>query len=223
MFMPKKDELDKIFDAKWKKEMEKVIHNLPPDIVETEDWIPNSIIDKFYVAQDKVRSRYSENKSIIKLMDIYQNWKEEIESNPGNFTIPGEIPSDLLQEFATLCEIRRITRLGKKEGLRLLLGETSEKAINDKFISKKQSSIASHDRPDALTKILLDILRKGPSDLSYTNILLKLKHMAIPGQGPILEVTREIVEWMDENEAVHEVPIPALKNRISRAKNTLKK
>jgi hypothetical protein len=219
--MPKKDDLDKIFDDKWKKEMEKVVRNLPPDIVEPEDWIPNSIIDKFYVAQDKVRSRYSENKSIIKLMDIYQKWKEEIEANPGNFTIPTEIPSDLLQELATLCEIRRIVPLGKKEGLRLLLGETSEKAINDQFISKKQSAIASHDRPDALTKILLDILRNNPSDFSYTDILLKLKHMAVPGTGPILMVTRETVEWIDDKEVFYTVSIPALKNRISRVKNTL--
>ena len=222
------------------KELEQIIDKgirLPlsgrPDLVKLPDHLVVTSIDEFYTAQDSLQQRYPENDSIIELMNKYDNWKKDIEANPWkkgieetykNFPPPPEIPSELMQEFGTVCRIRREVSVGKDEGISYQLGEKSEKIIKKKFESDRQSKVASGERPDALQNLIIEILKKEPKAKEF-DVLRELKKLEHDENDKVIYAISETqIEWVKDDGTLADPPAPisGLKHRISRAKKKIK-
>ncbi len=217
----KKDsKLNKIFDNKWEERIKEVIRNLPPDLVKLPSWLPDILVAEFYSAQDTLQGRYAENESIIEIMKKYEQWRNAIEDNPENFASLPDISSDLRQEFSIVCRIMTGVRLGKDKGLSYLLGNKSEKLIKKKYERDRQKEVARVDRPDALQKLIIKILKENPKS-KLLDVVRELKNLE--GGKVIYEINDSEIEWnKDDGSLGKPAPISGLKARIRRAKIKIK-
>lgn len=83
---------------------------------------------------------------------------------------------------------------------------------------KRQREIARRDRPDALQKLIIDIVIRNP-DASKAEVLGALEGKCRCG---VVEAFHEdLIEWTDSSGKARETPISAIKDRISRARRKL--
>lgn len=89
------------------------------------------------------------------------------------------------------------------------------------YLSAIQSKKARHSRPDELSKLIIDIASDNPK-ITASQLFYKLKKNV--GQGVIVSMTADdSVEWRTSAGKPMKTSVLALKDRLSRAKNCLKK
>lgn len=76
-------------------------------------------------------------------------------------------------------------------------------------------------RSDVLTRIITEIVRRDPRT-SVPQMLDKLSSLASVCDGPICDVTEEYVGVQLANGQIKNVPITGLKDRVSRARKSLR-
>jgi hypothetical protein len=171
-----------------------------PGLFELPDGFPEASIREFYTAQDTLQQRYTENKAIIKLMDIYDNWnkvneanqwKKGIETTDKNFLFPPEIPSELRQEFANVCWIRREAGLGMDKRISSQLGDKAFGAVRGLVLSEGGRKAAK-----AKTGY------KGPLRVAIERLVECLN---INNLDSLLEVIEEAIDDQSQDESLLEI------------------
>ena len=144
----------------------------------------------FWTAQSEFQDHYSDNKEILRLMDKYDTFL--VESNEhsmggsiGDYvdsSINLEVPWDLLKHLTTLCLIRKVSKLGEKRGLALLLGNEYAEAIDrGKKVLKgaKKGHAVIHGNKSELNERKkeyqkkINALHEKNKNLSYTQLSIK--------------------------------------------------
>lgn len=84
---------------------------------------------------------------------------------------------------------------------------------------RKQRKIAGKPRPNALQRLIEEIVLKYP-EIKVSELLEKLR---AESDGDVIErVDDENIEWHDHNQRIKDSPIAGLKDRLSRARKTIK-
>ena len=122
--------------AKGARQASEKIGSGRPDLIELPAWLPDASVVEFYTAQDTLHKKYSDNESIIKLMDEYNLWYEKIESNPEGMG-PPPVPVGLSIQFATVCRVQRAASIEPKEGRKIIFGDESEKTLKKQHQSER--------------------------------------------------------------------------------------
>lgn len=98
--------------------------------------------------------------------------------------------------------------------------ETADYALAG-FDSFFHSVVASHARPDDLGSLIVDIVRDDP-EISWKDLLKELEKRA--GQGLIESITEDdFIQWRTSDGTTENTPISGLKDRLTRARDFLKK
>lgn len=100
----------------------------------------------------------------------------------------------------------------------LLLNESFD--LCKRLISYKQRINSQKERPDALQSLIDNIVTRKPT-ISITDLIDALvKEINF---GVISGFEDENIEWQDKNGRIKDTPVSALKDRLSRSKNKIKK
>jgi len=100
--------------------------------------------------------------------------------------------------------------------------QASIEDLRDQYRTR-QSKNARRPRPDALGELLRDILRDHPN-FTTSQILKELERHE---NGPVIDTIDYsqgdgVIEWTDRHGTVHDTSITAIKDRLSRIRNSLK-
>jgi hypothetical protein len=83
------------------------------------------------------------------------------------------------------------------------------------YESERQRKIAQNPRPDALQRLIIEIVRKD-SNATWKDVLKKLEKRE---HSEVIDtIDEEKVEWTDDDGSIKDTAISALKDRVSRAK-----
>jgi hypothetical protein len=89
------------------------------------------------------------------------------------------------------------------------------------FDSFFHSVVASHARPDDLGSLIVEIVRDDP-EISWKDLLKELERRA--GQGVIESITEDdFIQWRTSDGTTEKTPISGLKDRLTRARDSLKR
>jgi hypothetical protein len=109
--------------------------------------------------------------------------------------------------------------LGEAKGYRLAAMENycGNSDLKEQYYSERQKSNAAQSRPNALQRLIIEIVAKNP-DISQTDLLIEIERAS--GLGVINEVIDGEISFND-NGREKCAPVSGLRGRLSRAKKRL--
>jgi len=174
------------------------------------EWMPSPLKKEFKAVRNFLLDAYSEDE-IREYIRARKDLFSITEVQSVAFT-----PPEIDDKLDALIYITTIDCLGKDKGLKAYLGEEGFEECRNIV----QRDIASRKRPNALNSLIASIIHND-NTLTSPQVLRELRNKI--GDGVIESIDDSKIEWTDENGKIDDTSISAIKDRVSRIKNTFLK